>query len=179
MKICEVIGRLEKLKSLLRQLESHIEDPTKGLPEDVYLFATKITPMINVDLLIRDDSGRILLAWRRDEYYGTGWHIPGGIIRLKETFEERIQKTAEAEIGSKVIFSQEPVEIAPLISANLDTRCHFITLVYECKLPEQFQIDNKNRNRYDTGYLAWHNEYPPEMLPIHSFYKKYFTSIQD
>lgn len=158
----------------LQELRAAIDDPTQGLPEEIFLFVTEITPMVNVDLLIRDDRGRILLAWRDDEFYGKGWHVPGGIIRLKETFEERIQKTAIKEIGTEVIISPQPLEIIPLIHKEQKVRGHFITFVYECKLPEGSEIDNSGRQTEDIGYLMWHEKYPDNMIPVHEIYRKYF-----
>jgi colanic acid biosynthesis protein WcaH len=35
-------------------------------------------------------KGRTLLTWRDDESFGAGWHVPGGIIRYKETAADRI-----------------------------------------------------------------------------------------
>ena len=42
-------------------------DPTAGLPEDLFLFISRITPLVNVDLLIQDDAHRTSphLAQRR------------------------------------------------------------------------------------------------------------------
>jgi hypothetical protein len=39
--------------------------------------------MINVGLLLKDPTCGTLLTWREDDFR-TGWHIPGGIIRLYE-----------------------------------------------------------------------------------------------
>lgn len=79
------------LTKALDLIEKQIKDPTVGLPEEVFLFISRITPMINVDLLIKDESGRTLLSWR-DDYTGKGWHVPGGIIRYKEKIDTRIKK---------------------------------------------------------------------------------------
>ena len=165
---------MSDVEEMLKKIEKYINDPTKGLPEEVFLFITKITPMVNVDLLVKDVDGRILLAWRNDLYHGNGWHVPGGILRVKETFEERIQKTAENEIGCHVIASKKPIEVVPIISNDLTIRCHFITFIYECKLPEDFQINNGKLKSNETGYLEWHKKYPGKMLSVHRFYKKYF-----
>ena len=54
----------------------------------------ELTPLVNVDLLIKD-SGRTLLTWRDDEFYGPGWHIPGGILGFKERALDRLAKVAE------------------------------------------------------------------------------------
>ncbi|MDR2604028.1 MAG: hypothetical protein LBC55_01570, partial [Desulfovibrio sp.] len=63
------------------------------------MFTSSITPMLNVDLLVRDDAGRILLSWRDDALCGTGWHVPGGVVRFQETLAERVRKTALQELG--------------------------------------------------------------------------------
>lgn len=165
---------MEELNSLLRQVKQYIEDPTIGLPEEIFLFATEITPMVNVDLLIRDNNGRILLAWRNDRYHGIGWHVPGGILRLKESLLDRVQKTALKEIGCYVMCENEPSEIIPIIIKKQTMRSHFITFIYECKLPDDFEIKNENKKEGETGFLAWHSKFPDNMIDVHTFYKKYF-----
>ena len=165
-----------ELMELLSQVKMYIENPTKGLPEEVFLFATEITPMVNVDLLIRDEEGRILLSWREDEFCGCGWHVPGGIVRLKETFEERIQKTALKEIGCTVEHSLKPIDVIPIIHKNQVTRGHFITFIYECKIPIGQVVTNENKCPGSVGYLEWHSKYPKNMILVHDFYKKHFLS---
>ena len=112
----------------IKNLENHIANPKDGLPEEVFLFVSRIIPMVNVDLLIKDENKRTLLAWRNDEFCGTGWHIPGGIIRYKEKIETRIQKVAEVEIGAIVKFNPIPISYNEIIINELKTRGHFTTL---------------------------------------------------
>ena len=76
----------DKLKT---ELIPAYENAIDGLPDEVFTYISTVTPLVNVDLLIRNDKGEILLSWRYD-YRRSGWHIPGGIIRYKETFEQRI-----------------------------------------------------------------------------------------
>ena len=40
------------LKELIKEVEKQEFDPTIGLPETLFEFATRITPMVNVDLLL-------------------------------------------------------------------------------------------------------------------------------
>jgi hypothetical protein len=68
-------------------LDSWAANPGVGLPEELFLFVSRLIPMINVDLLISDDQGRIHLTWRDDEIFGAGWHVPGAMIRYKETLK--------------------------------------------------------------------------------------------
>lgn len=159
---------------MIHFLEKQIEDPTRGLPEEIFLFASAITPMVNVDLLVKDSDRRILLAWRNDPWYGNGWHVPGGIIRVKESFDDRIQKCAIQELHSKVEYHKEPLEMFQIIEKDFATRCHFFSFVFECFLPENYQINNGELSEYDTGFLAWHEHFPDQMLRCHEVYRKYF-----
>lgn len=163
-----------ELDKLLQQVAEYVDEPKEGLPESLFLFATEITPMVNVDLLIRDDERGILLSWRKDRFYEEGWHVPGGIIRIKESFEERIRKVGESEIGCKdIIFQPKPIEVVPIICPEMKQRGHFITFVYECKLPDGFDVNNIV-NESEAGYMKWHKTCPENLLKVHEFYRKYW-----
>ena len=89
-------------KNYIKIIEKKIPNKKKGLPNDVFLFASRIMPMINVDLLIKDKKLGTLLTWRKKgEKYPAGWHVPGGIIRFKEKASERVKKVAKLELGSR------------------------------------------------------------------------------
>lgn len=156
----------------IKFLEKQIKNPSKGLPEEIFFFASRITPMINVDLLIKDEKGRTLLAWRDDKFYNKGWHVPGGIIRFKEKAEARIQKVAMQEIGAKIKFDPAPIAMHQLF-ATQNTRGHFISLLYKCFLSSKFVLKNKGLSNKDAGYLKWHATCPRDLLKVQKMYKKY------
>jgi colanic acid biosynthesis protein WcaH len=152
-------------------LSSQAPVPAQGLPEELFLFASGITPLVNVDLLVQDGQGRTLLAWRSDHYSGTGWHVPGGIVRFKERLETRVQKVAECELGSRVTFDPKPVAINQLIHPSRNARGHFLSLLYFCCLPDGFEIANPDRTPSDPGYLQWHEVCPPNLVYCHEIYR--------
>ena len=43
----------DPLRRCIETLETAIGDPKRGLPENVFLFTSRITPLIAVDLLIQ------------------------------------------------------------------------------------------------------------------------------
>jgi colanic acid biosynthesis protein WcaH len=55
------------------------------------------------------------LTWRDDGYCNPGWHIPGGIIRFKETIATRIKVVARYELGAEVDFDPVPLAINEVI----------------------------------------------------------------
>lgn len=160
------------MKKALKILDGHSSNPRQGLPEDIFLFISRKTPMINVDLLIRDEKGRILLAWRKDRYSGAGWHLPGGIIRYKEKIEKRIKEVARLEIGAPVKFDKTPMAINQFILRQKE-RAHFISLLYHCSLGSDFKPENKGLKPRDAGYLKWHNKPPANLIKVHKVYRKF------
>lgn len=162
-----------KLNQAIKFIENQIDNPSKGLPEEVFLFLSRLTPMVNVDLLIKNEQGGTLLAWRDDQYAGAGWHIPGGIIRYKEDMKTRIKKTIKTEIGLPVKFEPVPIAINQLIHKNHQNRAHFISLLFKCFLSNKYIIKNKNITSKDNGYLAWHKSCPKNLIKVHKLYKSY------
>lgn len=156
----------------IEYIEKQLKDPSVGLPEEVFLFATRITPMINVDLLIKDEKGRTLLAWRDDKYAGTGWHIPGGIIRHKENIETRIKKVIENEVNLPVEFDLNPIAVNELI-CNQVSRGHFISLLIKCFLSSTNLLNQNGQKEGEIGFLKWHETCPKDLIKVHDLYKKY------
>jgi len=154
-------------------LDKQALDPSEGLPEELFLFISRITPLVNVDLLVKDKNGRTLLAWRNDRYCGEGWHVPGGVVRLKETLESRVKKVAETEIGAEVNFEATPLAVNQCIYPERDIRSHFISILYRCFLSGAFIPENKGLSSKSAGYLKWHDACPDNLLKVHEMYRKY------
>jgi ADP-ribose pyrophosphatase YjhB (NUDIX family) len=146
-------------------LERAIGDASRGLPEDVFQFVSRITPLINVDLLIQDDRRGTLLTWRADRFYGPGWHVPGSIIRYKETSAERIRSCARDELGADVSFAEAPIFILESIGTQA-TRGHHISLLFRCTL---IGGADESRRAADpiprNGEWRWHEACPADLLP--------------
>jgi colanic acid biosynthesis protein WcaH len=161
-----------KLSEAIAAIENSVDNARDGLPQDVFELVSRLVPMVNVDLLIKDEQNRTLLAWRDDIYAGTGWHIPGGIIRFKEDPLTRLQKVAQAEIGCTLEYDDQPIALTPIICRH-ETRGHFFSLLYQCYLPSSFQPDNHTRLKTDPGYLAWHSQCPDNLVKCHDMYRDF------
>lgn len=150
------------IQSDLEKVKSYINNPTKGLTHEIFEFVSTLTPMINVDLLIKDRKGRVLLSWR-DDICGEGWHIPGGIIRYKESIYDRIKKVAQSELHTEVKFEKCPILINEIIVPN-DIRGHFISLLYKCYVPNDYTINNYGIHSNQQGYLKWMEDNPGNIV---------------
>ncbi len=154
-------------------LSSQVPEPAQGLPDEIFYYVSSVTPLVNVDLLVKDENGRTLLAWRDDRHAGKGWHIPGGIIRFHETLEERLRKVAETEIGSDVAFDPVPLSIKQCIHHERLERSHFVSILYKCSLASSFVPENKGLAPASPGYLKWHSKCPDDLLKFHEMYRPY------
>jgi len=164
----------EDLKFHLDKISEYIQNAKDGLPLDVFYFVSQLTPLINVDLLIKNKQGQVLLAWRDDRFYGPAWHIPGGIIRFKEKIEDRIQKVSLLELGATVNFAPEPIHIRGLINQERDIRGHFISLLFLCELSSDLAQEKEYKGGDPKqGEWAWHDKAPCNLLKVHEAFRKY------
>ena len=157
-------------------LDAWVGEPFDGLPEEFFLFLSRFTPLINVDLLIQDDRRRTLLTWRQDDTYGAGWHVPGGIIRYKETAEDRIRATARRELGAEVTFDPQPIAIEQIVEPDRRERGHFISLVYRCRLlgPPEPGLRYEQGKPPSRDQWAWHEDCPADLIAVQAYYRRLF-----
>lgn len=161
------------INQAVNTLGKAIPDPNQGLPDPIFYFISRTTPLINVDLLVKDANQRVLLSWRDDDHSGKGWHVPGGIIRYKERIKDRIDEVAINEIGSIVDSNPSPITVCEFIADQKKNRAHFISLLYACTVGREYQINNHDRKINQPGYLMWHENCPDDLLPWHEVYRKH------
>ena len=160
-------------------------DPRNGLPESLFRFVSSISPIPNIDLFIVDDKNRFLLSWRDDEFYGKGWHLPGGCIRLLEPFDVRIQKTAKQELGTHIIYNPKPILTVESLAVkerikkqgNLE-RVHNISVLYMGQFPSGYDIEffNSKIKPMGRGYLRWFGFFPEDFLDCQRpMYEKFLS----
>lgn len=76
--------------------------PTAGghLPADTFRTVVASTPLVAIDLLVRDREGRYLVGERRNPPARGSWFVPGGRIRKNERLAEALRRLCEEELGS-------------------------------------------------------------------------------
>ena len=162
------------LEAYAEALDAGHVDPQRGLPNAVFDFALQITPMINVDLLVCDGAKRMLWAWR-DDAFGTGWHIPGGIIRRREPWATRIAEVARLELGTTVVAEDQPCHVVQLLDGE---RGHFISLLFRCRLTGSLHPPRgflPPESRPEPEQLAWFDRVPDPLYSSHEIYRDWIT----
>lgn len=156
------------LRNCCDTIRAAVPSPAQGLPDEVFRLTTQLVPMINVDLLIRNQSGDILLTWREDRHFSPGWHIPGGIIRLGESAENRIRQVAAKELLADVQIDKNILAVTEFHYPELPYRSHFISLLYSCTLLSYPQIPAET--------WRFFRKMPENILEPHRKYARFFLA---
>ena len=168
---------VEKIAQAVALINECLPESRVGLPDDIFYLVSRLTPMINVDLLVVNERNEKLLTWREDQFYGPGWHIPGGIIRFKELAETRILKVAELELRTTVSFEPMPLAIREIMNPNRDIRGHFISMVYKCKLTGSLIRANEAlSSNLLNGQWRWFASMPSGMIKPHLQFEELFNT---
>lgn len=152
----------------------------KGLGEELFLFATSLIPIVNIDILLIDKNCRFILAWRDDKYCGNGWHIPGGCIRLQEQINTRIHACAIDEFGTDVDYISDPILIGEGINrtTEIKERSHSISILYICKVNDLSKLKDVD-GQHIVGHLKWFDKLPDNLVYVQDFYKDKWLEINN
>lgn len=72
---------------------------TQRLSDDEFLEVVRNTPLVSMDLVVRDSQGRVLLGLRTNEPAKGFWFVPGGRIRKDERLAEAFARLTREELG--------------------------------------------------------------------------------
>lgn len=75
------------------------------LQRDVFAEVVRNTPLVSIDLIVKNRSGKILLGRRRNAPAQGYWFVPGGRIRKNETLASAFARLCREELGIKTEIS--------------------------------------------------------------------------
>ncbi len=69
------------------------------MDRSLFLQVIEATPLVSIDLIIRNPRAEVLLGKRRNRPAQGFWFVPGGRILKNERIGDALQRIAETEIG--------------------------------------------------------------------------------
>jgi colanic acid biosynthesis protein WcaH len=118
------------------------------LDPETFLEVVRLSPLVSIDLIVRDSQGRVLLGLRANRPAQNTWFVPGGRIAKDERIAAALTRVAYEELG---------VELDPSVARFLG--------VYEHLYPDNFA----DEPGIDTHYIVLAHEvrleHPPDDLP--------------
>lgn len=155
------------LDIVVRLISFFSGDPKSGLSNFLFGLVCHLTPLVNVDLIARSPSGAVLLSWREDDNFGPGWHIPGGVIRLKELAVNRVVLVAKNEIQLDIDASKAKLVHLHEHVAMSKVRGHGYSLLYEYPVSQSDVLKYENfdaQKLYKNGDVVWHVSIPDLLI---------------
>lgn len=144
------------------------------------------TPLVSIDLILRDSRNRLLLGRRVNEPAKGKWFVPGGRIRKDESIDEAFERISVEEIGRK--FSRTDARLLDVYTHWYDTNflsrpgisTHHVVLAYEIGVPENFQI--KTREQHSDYRWFSSDEADPAVSDhadpdVHEYVLPYFRAL--
>jgi colanic acid biosynthesis protein WcaH len=74
----------------------------RELTEAEFGEVVRLAPLIAIDLIVSDDTGRVLLGKRRNRPAASYWFVPGGRIRKGETIHVALGRLGLEELGAEL-----------------------------------------------------------------------------
>lgn len=74
---------------------------TRLLSADAFLAVIANTPLVSIDLIVRNAGGAMLVGRRVNEPAKGNWFVPGGRILKDETLEQAFARISENELGCR------------------------------------------------------------------------------
>lgn len=126
-----------------------------SLPEKVFKDVVASTPLISIDLIVRDTQGKILLGKRTNRPAQGYWFVPGGRILKDESIELAFKRLIIAELG--LDFLEEKVSFIGTYQHFYDDNffditfsTHYVVLAYQIVLKNALaSIPNEQHSLYN------------------------------
>jgi colanic acid biosynthesis protein WcaH len=147
------------------------------LSKQHWLEVVQRTPLVSIDLIVRDPQGRVLVGLRTNEPARDSWFVPGGVIRKNETLDRAFARITKVELGAAAVRSE--ARFIDVYEHHYKTNfaqqpgitTHYVILAHEfelSKLSDNAPLDQHQELRYLTV---------PELLAhpnVHNNTKAYF-----
>jgi len=132
-----------------------------------FLEIVRNTPLVSIDLIVRNRDGHIQVGRRVNEPAKGTWFVPGGSIRKDETLAAALVRISEGELG--VALSPDDVRFAGVFEHFYDTNfagvdgisTHYVVLAYVVQ--RTFDTDDLPAAQHSAW--AWLSD--PAMADVH------------
>ncbi len=119
-----------------------------------FLHVIRHTPLVSVDLVVRDREGRVLVGWRVNRPARDAWFVPGGRVYKDERIADAFSRVTAAELGRSRDLSEARFlgVFEHLYDDNgLDVEgvsTHYVVLAYELRADEDQRLPDSQHSAF-------------------------------
>jgi len=148
------------------------------LSQEDFSHVVEHTPLISIDLIVKNSKGEVLLGKRVNEPASGYWFVPGGRIFKDETLHDAFLRTTNSELSLSLEQSQakfyglyEHFYHNNVFTNNFST--HYIVMAHEI---ETETIPSINHQHSEYQWFTIKNLLEDES--VHGYTKDYFRKIE-
>jgi colanic acid biosynthesis protein WcaH len=149
----------------------------RPLPIEEYLHVVRNTPLVSIDLVIKDQKDDTLLGLRLNEPAKGKYFVPGGVIRKNESIAIAFSRIIKAETGIDKLVSEANFigVFEHIYETNAfgrpDFGTHYVVLAYELRL-EQRPLLTSDTQHCDFRWMSASEI--RSTLDVHPYTQAYF-----
>lgn len=150
------------------------------LPDETFKSVIQHTPLISIDLIVRNEQGEVLLGKRVNAPAKSYWFVPGGRVRKNETLDDAFVRLVKEELGIESGITRADAKFLGVFEHFYDdcvfgddVSTHYIVLAYELNNTNPKLKKIAEAQHSEIKFIDLDNELIDEN--IHYFTKKYFS----
>lgn len=148
------------------------------LAADKFRSIIELTPLVSIDLVVKNAQGKYLLGLRTNRPAKNFWFVPGGRIQKNESLAAAFKRLTKQELGKEL-----SIEHARLLGPfdhfyedcvfGCETSTHYVAIAYELTVDQITSLPNQQHSEY---YWASIDEIILKN-DIHKNVKEYFKKV--
>lgn len=150
------------------------------LPNETFKSVIQHTPLISIDLIVRNEQGEVLLGKRVNAPAKGYWFVPGGRVRKNETLDDAFVRLVHEELGIESGVIRVDAKFLGVFEHfyndyvfGEDVGTHYIVLAYEIMQSLNGNV-LKTLNKQHNEFKWTDIENISEVNNIHYLTKQYF-----
>ena len=144
------------------------------LDKDIFSGVMQNTPLISIDLIVKNDKNQVLLGKRVNEPALGFWFVPGGRVFKDESLDDAFERTVKEELHlnlqrTDAVFDKTYEHFYDNNVFNDNFSTHYIVLAHKITI-DKLPIANKQHSQYrwfEVNELLEHED-------VHNYTKDYF-----
>jgi colanic acid biosynthesis protein WcaH len=123
------------------------------LPDETFKSVIQHTPLISIDLIVRNEKGEVLLGKRVNAPAKGNWFVPGGRVRKNETLDDAFVRLVREELGIESGITRADARFLGVFEHFYDDcvfgddiSTHYIVLAFYFKLKGKILINSQHES---------------------------------
>jgi colanic acid biosynthesis protein WcaH len=147
------------------------------LSNEEFSHVINVTPLVAIDLILRNQQGQVLLGQRRNRPAQGYWFVPGGRIMKNERLLDALKRIAYTELGIELRSGQMIGTFDHLYDENVfglaDVTTHYVTIAYQVEIESDSKlIPDAQHEKFEW----WDQEALLASPEVHEHTKEYFRA---